>query len=413
MNMTRSLFWLMFLGTSFAQTTVFQIHGLPSELSSTMNGATVTPALGPTGKLALNGAGSIVFAPLPATAPGTAGTSSVSFLNCCAGTNNAYYQFTGVSTVFVPSAGQVTFWLTSRYNLAQRVAAGSRFDYVFDAQDATGKHQYGFFIQGSAGSSSSAARLSFNWSTGAGTSAYWYIPSGTEDAVFGAGHTIKIMLAWTGSTFSMSLNDKLMKSSVYTAPATVSVLNIGSQAFQGKGGYNSLDDFLSEFQIGAASPPPPPPPTAIAPAFTSAASATFTGGSASTFAVTASGTPAPSLSVVGALPGMTFDPSTGVLSGIPTAVGVYSLSLTAANSAGTATQALAVTVNSPPTAPVSCTGTYDSTKSIVSLTCPGTSLISPTAFSNISVVISLSGTAAQWQIDNRKYLVAFGSNPPQ
>jgi hypothetical protein len=73
-----------------------------------------------------------------------------------------------------------------------------------------------------------------------------------------------------------------------------------------------------------------------APAFTSAASATFPVGAANNFTVTASGFPAPTLSEVGAPPaGVTFNASTGVLSVSPSAaVGTYHLTFNAHNGAG-------------------------------------------------------------------------------
>lgn len=70
------------------------------------------------------------------------------------------------------------------------------------------------------------------------------------------------------------------------------------------------------------------------PAITSANNTTFTEGQAGTFTVTATGWPAPVLSLTGTLPsGVTFNPSTGILSGTPDAGtrGSYSLTITASN----------------------------------------------------------------------------------
>ncbi|MCX6023897.1 MAG: Ig-like domain repeat protein, partial [Chloroflexi bacterium] len=74
-----------------------------------------------------------------------------------------------------------------------------------------------------------------------------------------------------------------------------------------------------------------------APAITSAASAAFTIGTAGGYTVTATGTPAPTLSMSGTLPsGITFNTATGVLSGAPAvgAGGSFGLSFTAANGVG-------------------------------------------------------------------------------
>lgn len=71
-----------------------------------------------------------------------------------------------------------------------------------------------------------------------------------------------------------------------------------------------------------------------APEINSADTATFSEETEGAFTVTATGSPAPILSVSGALPaGVTFDPSTGVLSGTPEAgtFAVYPLTITAGN----------------------------------------------------------------------------------
>ncbi len=83
-----------------------------------------------------------------------------------------------------------------------------------------------------------------------------------------------------------------------------------------------------------------------APAITSANNTTFTVGSAGSFTITATGTPAPALSESGALPsGVTFNASTGTLGGTPSTNGSYPLTITAHNSAGAdATQTFTLTV---------------------------------------------------------------------
>ena len=85
-----------------------------------------------------------------------------------------------------------------------------------------------------------------------------------------------------------------------------------------------------------------------APAITSANAATFNEGAAGTFSVTATGFPAPTRSMSGALPaGVTFNAATGVLSGTPAAgsMGTYPLVFTAANGlAPDATQNFTLTV---------------------------------------------------------------------
>lgn len=89
-----------------------------------------------------------------------------------------------------------------------------------------------------------------------------------------------------------------------------------------------------------------------APAITSASSKTFTVGTAGTFTVVATGFPAPTLSMTGTPPGgVSFNTSTGVLSGTPAANcgGVYSLTFKADNGIGTQfSQTFTLTVNEAP-----------------------------------------------------------------
>ncbi len=85
-----------------------------------------------------------------------------------------------------------------------------------------------------------------------------------------------------------------------------------------------------------------------APAITSATSTTFTAGAAGSFALTATGYPAPTFTEGGALPGGVTLSSAGVLSGTPAAGtgGTYSFTNTASNGVGTdSTQAFTLTVN--------------------------------------------------------------------
>jgi hypothetical protein len=88
---------------------------------------------------------------------------------------------------------------------------------------------------------------------------------------------------------------------------------------------------------------------AQAPAFTSANSVTFTAGIASSFTVRATGSPTPSLSESGTLPGgITFQDNgngTGTLSGSATAAGTFNITFTAQNGVGSATQSFTLTVN--------------------------------------------------------------------
>jgi hypothetical protein len=89
------------------------------------------------------------------------------------------------------------------------------------------------------------------------------------------------------------------------------------------------------------------------PAITSANNALFTAGAPGTFTVTATGSPTPSLTKTGALPGgVTFKDNrngTATLGGTPTAGGIYNITIKAHNIASPdATQKFTLTVNSTP-----------------------------------------------------------------
>ncbi|MBV8207950.1 MAG: putative Ig domain-containing protein, partial [Acidobacteria bacterium] len=87
-------------------------------------------------------------------------------------------------------------------------------------------------------------------------------------------------------------------------------------------------------------------------AITSAANAAFTVGVAGTFQVTTTGKPAPTLTESGNLPsGVTFNATTGALSGTPAAgtTGTYNITFTATNGVGTpATQNFTLSVVAAP-----------------------------------------------------------------
>ena len=85
-----------------------------------------------------------------------------------------------------------------------------------------------------------------------------------------------------------------------------------------------------------------------APAITSASSATATHGKAFTFTFTASGYPLANVTHTGTVRGLTYTNhgnGTATLSGTPTTAGTYTLTITAKNSVGTATQTFTLTVS--------------------------------------------------------------------
>ena len=96
----------------------------------------------------------------------------------------------------------------------------------------------------------------------------------------------------------------------------------------------------------------------VAPTITSANSTNFTVGTAETFTITATGDPTPSLTLTGTLPsGVTFDSTTGVLSGTPAGgtSGTYPLTITASNGVSPdATQNFILTVDTSGTTMAVC-----------------------------------------------------------
>lgn len=96
------------------------------------------------------------------------------------------------------------------------------------------------------------------------------------------------------------------------------------------GGIGDSDGIVN----GVIQDPGGPALRTASPAFTSAATATFMVGRSDSFKVVATGIPAPKIAIAGALPaGLTFDPATGSISGVPKGQteGKYAVQLTASN----------------------------------------------------------------------------------
>lgn len=145
------------------------------------------------------------------------------------------------------------------------------------------------------------------------------------------------------------------------------------------------------------------------PAFTSGTSTTFTTGTAGSFTVSVTGFPVPTLSLAaGTLPsGVTFNTTTGVLSGTPAASagGIYNLTFQASNGVGNPiSQNFTLTVNQPPVftspdnAAFSTQGSTSFTVTATGFPNPTLSLIAGTLPSGITFTPAtgiLSGTAAK------------------
>jgi len=161
------------------------------------------------GIVVANGTGSVNFTPAQLG-------NGVYFLNCCANTNNAYYKFTGatIGNIFNVSQGQISFSLKSRYSFAQRLASASAARYAFDVRDGNNNHLFLFYTQ------TTATQLMFTYGA-AGGAQYYFVPAGTEDAVFGNGVVVQVSLTWDGSLLKLFLNGTLVKSTPYTAVTPV------------------------------------------------------------------------------------------------------------------------------------------------------------------------------------------------
>jgi hypothetical protein len=136
--------------------------------------------------------------------------------------------------------------------------------------------------------------------------------------------------------------------------------------------------------------------TWLAPAFSSALATSFTYNSVGSFSVTASGIPAPAFTTSSTLPaGVTLN-SNGTLSGTPAQTGTFPLTITAANSAGTANQSFILTVNkATPTATLAVGNSplvYSGSPQAASVTISASSV--PGAVANIITGGSADKTAA-------------------
>ena len=228
------------LTASTGSPTVF-LQGTTSEISGTLNGSSVTPAIAPPGftGTVVNAGGSVNF-------PGPG--DGVYFLNCC-NTRNAYYKFTGlpVGTVFGSTQGQISFTLTSRYSFAQRPLNLTR--YIFDARDGGGNHLFYFASQATSGSPN---YLMFQYAV-AGSTATYYVPVGTENTLFGNGVALQVTIAWSSSGSQLYLNGNLVKSAGpgnQTASWNASSLfDLGAYEYLSYGGYNACDDTIADFTI--------------------------------------------------------------------------------------------------------------------------------------------------------------------
>jgi YVTN family beta-propeller protein len=102
--------------------------------------------------------------------------------------------------------------------------------------------------------------------------------------------------------------------------------------------------------VVVAFPPTSELPANSAPAFTSAANATFTVGAPASFVVSATGFPTPSILAASLPPGITFNTVTGILGGTPTTAGISHVTFTATNTVTSTPQMFTLNVQQGATA---------------------------------------------------------------
>ncbi|MEO8100969.1 MAG: fibronectin type III domain-containing protein [Betaproteobacteria bacterium] len=158
-----------------------------------------------------------------------------------------------------------------------------------------------------------------------------------------------------------------------------------------------------------------------APVFTSASTTTFSTAGANNFVVTATGTPAPTLSAIGVPAGVTFTPATGVLAGTPAAGGPYAITFTATNGVlpdATQNFSLVAQVQAGQVITFANPGTQSFGTALIPLTATGGGSGNPVVFTSITTTVcTVSGsnvtmiglgtcTIAANQAGNASYLAA-------
>ncbi len=226
-----------------------------AETAGTSNGAVVTPTLGPagfTGNVIVNGTGSVNFTPVQSG-------NGVYFLNCCSNTNNAYLKFTGaaIGSIFNVNQGQISFYLESRHSFAQRQTLSPLAAFDVRDNDPT-NHVFNFMTEAISGS------LSFVYVV-AGSGYRYYVPTGTEDSLFGSGVTLKVAICWDAASVKLYLNDNLVQVSSYAEGlanwTAASNFDVSAYEYLTYGGYYTSDDAIANFTVMG----PPVPSSTVQP----------------------------------------------------------------------------------------------------------------------------------------------------
>lgn len=239
---------LVSVSHAFSATQTFLLTGEQSEVSSVVQGAKVSPSVGPSGDLVIRGKGTVSFAPVQIG-------NGVSFgLGGQQTANTAFYQFKGqsVGTVFNNNEGELEVYLKSKYSFAERKLL-SRWNnrYIFDVNDGT-KTQFGLNAVTNDGSN-----LIFYY-TISGVGGYYYIPKGKEDILYGKDTVLKVKMVWGAGKYTIYLNDTLVKTQSYT-PLTPSwsdssLFLVGASISKPyTPGFFSSDDSIDDFKVFSGS----------------------------------------------------------------------------------------------------------------------------------------------------------------
>jgi hypothetical protein len=226
-------------------TPLFYFRGTTQEVGSLTNGASVAPSVCPAGwagSLAVKGHGYVAFAPVT-------GSDGVSFhQSSAANADVSFINFggTGFGPVF-GAATEISFMLKSSYSFAERSALPylnmrTAFE-LFDA--STSRSLFATYTSG--------GQLQFVFGA-LGMSALYAIPSGQEDQIFGKGVVAKIRITWSSNSFSLYVNDTLVRT-VSISPraanwSALSTLTIGSRNSRiAGGGLYASDDTIADLMI--------------------------------------------------------------------------------------------------------------------------------------------------------------------
>ena len=168
-------------------------------------------------------------------------------------------------------------------------------------------------------------------------------------ALVGGTYTPTATGGGSGNAVVFTIDSSSSPDSCSISGSTISFVGVGTCVIDANQAGNA--DYLPAPQIQQSFAVSP---AGAAPAIASAISATFAAGSAGSFTVKASGSPAPSMSESGTLPaGVTFTDNgngTATLAGTPGAGsgGSYAVTITATNTVGSSSQAFVLTVTAPP-----------------------------------------------------------------